>query len=383
MRAERFTLRGFGTIAITTHDADGIEFRRNVGQAVGIEAHEPGLDSDSLAGLQFNTHLTSTLDGVIQGITRLNAEGEWTPRITQAFLRYSPDESLVFRGGRFGYDIYLLAESRQVGYSYLAVRPSQDFYGLVTNDEVDGIDVSWKARLGRGLVRARAFGGRGSDATAMADGTHWEGRSDVVGMSLDYSLRAVTARAALLEVTYGKSADLVGLGQVLLDTGAPDSIDIGAELIDSTQTSRGMQLGLAYDGGPLQAQLLYGHILSDSIAGPSVHAWLAQVGYRIQAWTPYLSFSTSRNRDSIRSTGLPDIPELQPINAVVDQLQRDMRATQRSTSIGVRWDLSPRWDLKLQADFASIDESALNFDRRSAPGDMDMTVLTVGVDFVF
>jgi len=114
-----------------------------------------------------------------------------------------------------------------------------------------------------------------------------------------------------------------------------------------------------------------------------VHAWLAQVGYRIQAWTPYLSFSTSRNRDPIRSTGLPDIPELEPINAVVEQLQRDMRATQRSASIGVRWDLSPRWDLKLQADFISIDESALNFDRRGTPGDTDMTVLTAGVDFVF
>ncbi len=383
MREDRLTLRGFGTIAVTTHDAEGIEFRRNVGQAHGIAAHEPGLDSDSLAGIQLNGNLASGLDAVAQGVTRMNAEGEWTPRVTQAFLRYSPDESLVLRGGRFGYDIYLLAESRQVGYSYLTVRPSQDFYGLVTHDEVDGLDVSWKSRLGRGLVRARAFGGRGSDATAMLDGSHWEGRSDVLGVTLDYSFQALTARAALLEVTYGRHPELTGLGEALIGTGAPGAVDIGTELAGSSQTSRGMQLGLAYDGGPLQAQALYGHILSDSIAGPNVRAWLAQVGYRVQAWTPFVSFSASRNRDAIRSTGLPDIPELAPLAGVVYQLQADMRATQRSTSIGVRWDLSSGWDVKLQADFTSIDDSVLNFDRRPSPRDIDMTVLTAGVDFVF
>jgi hypothetical protein len=383
MQLDRFTLRGFGTLAVTTHDADGIEFRRNVGQARGITAHEPGLDSDSLAGIQVNVNLASQLDAVVQGVTRMNVEGEWTPRVTQAFLRYSPDESLVVRGGRFGYEIYLLAESRQVGYSYLTVRPAQDFYGLVTNDEVDGLDVSYRARLGRGLVRARVFGGRGSDATAMADGTYWEGRSDVVGMTLDYSYQALTARAALLEVSYGRNPDLVGLGEVLLSTGAPESVDLGRELVGSSQASRGMQLGLAWDGGPLQAQALYGHILSDSIAGPNVRAWLAQVGYRIDAWTPFMSFSASRNRDAIRPTGLPDIPELAPLNDVVRQIQRDMRATQRSTSIGVRWDLSPRWDLKLQADFTAIDESVLNFDRRPTSSRTNMVVLTAGVDFVF
>lgn len=384
VHADRLTLRGFGTVAVTTHDTDGIEYRRHVGQGRGISASEPGIDSDSLAGLQLNANLASRLDLVVQGLTRMDVEGEWKPRVTQAFLRYSPDESLVFRGGRFGYDIYLLAESRQVGYSYIAVRPSQEFYGLVTHDEVDGVDVSWTARLGRGLVRARVFGGRGSDATALADGTFWEGRSDVVGFTLDYSWRAVTARAALLEVEYGGNPDLAGLGQALVGTGAPEAVSIGNELIASSQGSRGMQLGMAYDEGPLQAQLLYGHILSDSISGPAVRAWLGQVGYRVKAWTPFVAHSRSRDRDAIRTTGLPDIPELQPLNGMVQLLQENMRATQRSTSVGVRWDVTARWDLKLQADFTRIDDSVLNFDRRTgANGPVNMTVLTAGVDFVF
>jgi hypothetical protein len=380
----RFTFRGFGTLAVTTHDADGIEFRRNVSQADGAEANEIAFETDSIAGLQLSMDLASHLDFTVQGVTRQNSQGNWAPRVTQAFLRYSPDESVVVRGGRFGYEIYLLAESRQVGYSYLAVRPSQDFYGLVTNDEVDGIDASWTTRLGPGLFRMRAFGGRGSDETVLADGSSWSGKSDVVGATLEYSFRSLTTRLAMLRVSYGANADLRALGDFLVSTGVPDSVFIGQDLLRSSQESRGLQLGVAYDDGPMQAQVLYGHILSDSIAAPNVDAFLAQVGYRMGDFTPFLSVSRSEDRDPLRTTGLPAIPELLPLILTVQTLQQNVRATQRAASLGVRWDFAPKWAFKMQADFVSLRGSALNFDHRALPGaDAEMTVLTAALDFVF
>ena len=114
-----------------------------------------------------------------------------------------------------------------------------------------------------------------------------------------------------------------------------------------------------------------------------MRAWHTQVGYRVNDWTPFVAFSATRDRDAMRTTDLPDVPEALPLNHAVWALQHNMRATQESTSIGVRWDFAPRWDLKFQADFTSIEDSALNFDRHAVPGDADMTVLTVGVDFVF
>jgi hypothetical protein len=381
---DRFTFRGFGTLGVVTHDADDIEFRRHVGQGKGVESGELGFQTDSLAGLQLKASLLPQLDFTLQGVTRMGVDGDWSAHVTQAFLRYSPDESLVFRAGRFGYDVYLLAESRQVGYSYLAVRPSQDFYGLVTNDEVDGVDVSWNTRLGPGVFKARMFSGRSSDETALPDGSYWSARSDALGASLDYSYRSFTARVAAIRVSYGANDDLKALGGFLVSTGLPESVSIGEELLASSQESHGVQIGLAYDDGPLQAQVLYGHITSDSIAGPSVRAFQAQVGYRLGDWTPYLSFARSRDLHAIRGTGLPELPELLPVIGAVYSLQDDMRASQHSTSAGVRWDFSSNWAFKIQADFTSIQDSALNFDRRPpGSGDQDMTVLTAVVDFVF
>ena len=383
LNGKRFTVRGFGTLAATTQDAEGLEFRRNVGQADGVAAGEVEWATDSLAGLQFDARLGSHVDVLVQGVTRQGADSEWTPEVTQGFVRYTPDESLAMRLGRFGYDIYLLAESRQVGYSYLAVRPSADFYGVVTNDAIDGADIALTRRLGPGLVRARLFGGRGSDKTVFADGSIFGGHSRVYGGTLDYLYRGFTARVAFLQATYGEEAELQQLAAALTASGVPASIAIGREL-RGAQTSGGVQLGVAYDDGPLQAQLLYGRIRSESIAGPNIAAWYAQGGYRLGAWTPFVALADSRDANDIRPTGLPDIPELAPINGAVFGIQKNLRATQHTATVGIRWDVSPRVDLKLQADFTSVHDSSYSFDRRPvANGDVRMTVTTLAADFVF
>src|SRR5881394_4636784 len=49
---DRFTLRGFGTAAVTYQGADGLEYRRNIGQGKGLPADELGMYTDSVAGLQ-------------------------------------------------------------------------------------------------------------------------------------------------------------------------------------------------------------------------------------------------------------------------------------------------------------------------------------------
>jgi hypothetical protein len=86
----------------------------------------------------------------------------------------------------------------------------------------------------------------------------------------------------------------------------------------------------------------------------------------------------------MQTTGLPDIPELTPLIDAVASMQSSVRTTQRTTSVGVRFDLSPHVDLKFQLDRAKLDDTALVFDRRPAPhGDADMTIATLAVDFVF
>jgi hypothetical protein len=381
---ERFTIRGFGTLGVTTHGTDGIEFRRHVGQAHGVAADDIDFGVDSIAGLQIDARLNSNVDVVLQGVSRMRADGDWSPRISQGFLRYSPDDSLVLRAGRIGYDIYLLAESRQVGYSYLPVRPSPEFYGQITNDDIDGLDVSYTRRAGRGLFRARLFGGGGSGELAFADQTHTDTTGDVYGATFDYIFRGWTGRVAFVQFNYDAGDAIPTLVGGLRATGFPSAVAVADDIDKNVYRSEGVQIGMAYDDGPLLAQLMYGAVRSDSISGPEFHKSYALFGYRLQKWTPFVSYAGSSDRTPIRDAGLPNIPMLAPLNAAVIKIQQATRSTQRTTSLGVRYDLSSRVDFKLQFDRITVRDSSLIFDYRAVPGTpYDLTVVAATVDFVF
>lgn len=380
----RFALRGFGTLGATTHGTDGIEFRRNTGQAHGAEADEIDFGTDSIVGVQFDARLASKFDVVLQGVSRQRADGDWVPQVTQGFVRWSPDDSFVARIGRVGYDIYLLAESRQVGYSYLPVRPSPEFYGQITNDDIDGGDISFTRRAGRGLFRARAFGGGGSGELAFADGSESNTHGRIYGATLDYIWRGWTGRIAYVQFNYDAGKDIPLLVGALRATQFPSAVAVADDLDKKVYESNGVQIGFAYDDGPMLAQVMYGMITSDSLAGPDFDKFYGLFGYHLKKWTPFVSFSSSRDRDPIRDAGLPDIAQLAPLNAAVVATQKTTRSTQHTTTLGVRYDFSSQFDFKLQLDRLAITDSSLIFDHRPVPGGpADLTVIAATVDFVF
>jgi hypothetical protein len=238
--------------------------------------------------------------------------------------------------------------------------------------------------VGGGLLRARLFGGAGSDEMAFADRTSQDVDSEVLGACLDYLYGGWTVRAAVGRWRYDSDPDVSGLVAGLRMTGVPQALAIADDLDHSTFQSRGIQLGAAYDDGPLQAQLLWGAIDSDPVFGPDTHSLYAFAGYRIRQWTPFASFSRARDRAAMRTTGLPDAPELAPLIDAVAFMQSSVRTTQHTTSFGVRYDIATHVDLKFQLDRVKLRDSALIFDRRvAAGGNAHMTIAAVAVDFVF
>lgn len=385
MGSDRFTFRGFGTLMATTQQgASDVDYRRYIGQPRGVSDGELQLYTDSIAGAQIDFALNDNFSLTAQGVSRMRPDGDWAIELSQAYLRWSPDDSLVVRAGRVGYDIYLLAESRQVGYSYLAVRPSPEIYGLLGNDEVEGGDVTYTHRLGHGLGRVRFFGGASSNQAARVDGTYTDTAAKIYGAVFDYLYRGWTGRVALVNFSYEPDPMFTQLAAGLAMTGVPQSVTMARGLSRDELTSNGVQLGLVYDDGPLQGQMLFTRIDSDSIAGPDLENVHAQVGYRLRQWTPFAAFASGRDRSDIRGTGLPDIPMFAPLNGAIHQIQSSLRTTQHTSTVGVRYDLSSHFDFKLQVDRVNLRDSSLMLDHRFPPGGpVDMTVVAAGVDFVF
>lgn len=149
----KLAVNGFGTLGVARSTDSNAEFIRDISQQDGTAGDWDG-DVDSRFGLQLRADLTETLDAMVQGVSRYDHNGSYEPKLTWAFLRYNPDPAVTLRLGRVALDSYMLADSRDVGYSYLWVRPPVDYYGTRHLSHIDGAISCCAARLGTGCFGA-------------------------------------------------------------------------------------------------------------------------------------------------------------------------------------------------------------------------------------
>ena len=124
-----FALRGFGTVGVARSSSGHAEFVRDMSQPVGIKDGQWSGRIDSILGVQANWQATADIELVGQVVSRLHYDRSHNPEVMWAFAKWEPDPRFSLRAGRIGADFMILADSRLVGYSYLPVRPSPDFFG--------------------------------------------------------------------------------------------------------------------------------------------------------------------------------------------------------------------------------------------------------------
>ena len=376
---------GFGTIGALYHDEEGLEYRRSASQPRGAEGGEIDFATDTIGGVQLNGRWNPEIDAVVQAVTRLTAEDDWQPQLTRAFVRWNPNESVTLRAGRIGWQIYPRADSRDVGYSQLTIRPSVEVFGISPIEHFDGGELGLKHPLGKGLISAKVYGGYTEGDVARSDGSVTTvSDSKLWGAHVEYQRGAWVLRLGSGIFEQGISYPLGGLAAGLQATGVPQAAALGEEFARDGRKSYFYVGGLAYDEGPLQARLFGAHVHPEHIVSPDIAVGQLIAGYRVGVLTPYASYSFVENTSSTPGTGLPDAPEYAALNAGAAAVLAGGQYNQSSAALGLRWDFLPKLALKFQVDQVWIDDSRLVFDHRTDPGsDTELTVLGIALDFVF
>lgn len=379
-----WSIDGFGTIAATYQDTPGLEFRRSVAQAHGATAGRVDTDADSVLGLQAKLALGERFHVATRGILSPAEDGTWRPKVDRAYLAFTPTGTTQIRAGRIGFDAYLLAESPDVGYSYLPIRPAPEFFGLFASDEIDGGDAAFTLPLADGTVRLRLFGGHNPGKQVMQNGTRVDASSHLLGTVLDYQWHSWMVRLGVVRFRADSIPNLQPLAAALNAVGMPDAMALAGEFSRTSHGLDGGQLGLAYDGHPVECVVLLTHINSHVAVGPKLNSGVATLGYHLSSFTPFASYAAISSFGELAPSGIPTQAGLDALAQAVHAAQTGAQATQHTISVGLRYDLSAHIDIKLQLDHISMNETYLVFDRNLPPVDRDhLTVAGVAVDFTF
>ncbi len=377
----RLALQGFGTLGWVRSDDDNAGFVRDLSQPKGADTHWTA-KVDSLLGLQANYTFSPQTEAVLQAVSRYHANDSFDPELTWAFLRheFSPDFSL--RVGRLGTEFYMLGDSRLVGYSNLTLRPPPDFYGSLVFSYIDGVDISKTLPVGNGLLSGKLFAGLSPEITPYGPASTWNQRGDtLLGGYLEYfngpwQVRLSHARARFNHEPPTDAFLQTELGDPL---GGTPYLTLVPEMALADQWVHFGSLGLVYDQGPLNIQLMLNRIKHQSPAYADSRAGYLQAAYRLGRVTPYIGISRSKSlAETLPYKGDPGLDSITEILTALG------RTNQYTYTLGGRWDFHQNLALKAQVDWIrGHPDSLFLYKDIDLAWDGRMTVFSLALDFVF
>lgn len=392
--ASSVEFKGFGTLGVARSDSNDAEFVRDLSQPRGITKNWT-TRNDSVVGLQMNLRLGPQTEGALQVISRYRPEGTHTPEISWAFLRHEFSPDLQVRVGRLAPEIYMLADSRLVGYSNIAIRPPADFYGSLVFAYFDGADVMVSTAAGDGVLRGKLYGGRSPERTGFFDPVTWDIRgSQLFGGYLDYLKGPWQFRATHMEVKFSAPEQPLNYLANLFIASTPalaplksiTPVDITGQIpeLSTVDTrSRFDSIGVVYDKGALQLQGMIGRIRHQTESYEDSRAAFILGAYRLGAFTPYLGYSWVKSTPTHVAT-VPAGPFGPALNALAKEIVAATHLEQHTVTLGVRWDFRPNWALKFQADaIRGSTDSTFLFRGPNVHWDGHMNVFSAALDFAY
>lgn len=378
------TLKAFGTLGLARSSLATPEYVRDLSQPRGLDTDWSG-NIDSVLGLQANWTLGAQSEAVVQLISRYRYDGSHRPEVSWAFLRrdFSPDWQV--RIGRLGTEFYMLADSRLVGYSNIAVRPPPDFYGPLIFSYFDGADTTVSRPLAGGLLRAKLFAGRSPETSPFVDDETWNlDGTRLLGGYLDYFSGAWQWRIGRTVVDFANEHPFNHVAnQALAAAGygmlAPiDLLGMIPELRVRHTTTTFDSLGAVYDQGPLHVQGMVGRIRYETEAYEDSRSAFVLAAYRIGRLTPYLGYSKVKSSASTIATEIPFISDF------ARRVTAASHTDQHTVTLGSRWDIHPNWALKLQWDnVRGQPDSMFSFRGANTRWSGEMRIFSATLDFVF
>jgi hypothetical protein len=390
--SEMFSLSGYGTLGLVRSSERNADYLVDAFKPSGPGfTRQWSADVDSRVAGQVTLRLSQQLTGVVQVIVQQRYDDTYRPEVEWANLRYAFTPDLSVRAGRIVLPVFMVTDSRKVGYANPWVRPPVEVYGLVPVTHSDGADMSIRWPLGAVTNTFQATYGRSDNKFPGQPGS---GPLEAKARQLYAFVDTVEHGFTTLRVNYGRAKVTIDAFDPLFNGfrqfgPAGASIADRFELKDKEVTFVG--LGASLDPGTWFAMAEWARFDTNSIVGKR-SAWYVSGGPRLGKFTPYVTYARVKSDGPTSDPGLP-LAGLPPqfaqqaavLNAALNA-QLALVAAQRSWSAGVRWDLWRSVALKAQYDRVRRDAGSVGTFGNIQPGFQpggSANIVSVAADFVF
>jgi hypothetical protein len=399
----RFSFRGFGTLGAVRSDQD----YSDVVSSTLLQPNGAGATSrwnmgvDSKIGGQLDAHFNPRLSAVVQVVSKHRYDNSWTPEIEWANVKYQITPALSVRAGRTVSSILMLSDTANVGYANPWLRGPQEVYGIAPFTHMDGIDFAWNSDVGPVVNSFQA--GYGSNKFDIIEGDKVTvDNIFLASNTVEYKALALRVGYVHLDATFDTSRfpslanRLSSLGTAFTRLGFPmQGNDAGtlAKRYDMDNIPiEGFTAGFRANPDNWRVIAEWAK-KSDAGILPKMVGWYISSGYQFRQVTPYVTVarldSKTPSESGIPLAGLPPGPlrgGAGALNAALGSALNAVAPSQKSLTLGLRWDLLDNAALKFEYQHIRLDDRSAgrfgNLQPGFRPGG-DADVFSVALDFLF
>lgn len=348
----RLSFGAFGTLGLVYSTEKQADFVSNSFRPDGpgrSESVSAGPDSVLAGQLTFET--TPKLTAVVQVVAEQTADDDYVPEVEWANLSYAFTPDFSVRVGRVVLPAFLVSQHRKVSYALPWIRPPVELYDLNPVSRIDGVDASYRLRMGNWTETLNANFGRTEVDFPRGFGSVVA--DDAWNLNATFERGVFTGRFAVA----GARLDIDALDPLFdgLRAFGPQGQAL-ADRFDIDDTSfHFASAGMEYDPGRWFVMAEAGWLDTNSGFGERLGGYVTW-GWRRGPLTPYVTYSRVEllSESSVAGLSLDGLPpELVPVaaglNAGLNDLLRAAPA-QQNLSFGGRWDFRTGMALKLQVD---------------------------------
>jgi opacity protein-like surface antigen len=383
-----FSLSSFGTVGIVHSSEKKADFTSSVFKPNGAgHSRSWSADVDSLIGAQVIANFTPQLSAVVQVISEQRYDNSYRPFVEWANIKYQFTPDFSARIGRTVLPTFLLSDTRKVGYTMPWVRPPMEVYSLMPVTNSDGLDLSYRFHVGEFTNTVR--GNYGQSDSREADNAGKAFARDLWEITNTTEYEALTTRITYLKADLSVES-FNSFFDAFRDFDAEGNA-IAARYDPNNSVFEFFGIGASYDPGKWFVMSEWGHFDSHSAIGAR-SAWYVSGGYRLDAFTPYVTYAREKSESATSTSGLTAAGLPSDLAGTAVGLNSSLNGIlgtnegQQTLSLGMRWDFAKNMDAKLQYDYTRLKGNATGPLINPQPdfeSGGSFSVISLAVDFVF
>lgn len=345
----------FGDVTLNTLDKSGYAYRH-----FGSDDIENEVDYQSYSKLGGQITLTKDAFDFVAQATLKRYENDFDSKMNWLNLKYSY-ENFAIRAGKMQLPLFLNSNSLDISYVHLWAKAPIEVYGIFPIKSYNGMELLYQKSFANDIyfdMQVTPFGSIKEDVDLIDSFGSVEGElKDIrnVMMSLDinnFSFKSTYTQGKINISSQGTGIDT--LTSTLRQFGFSSLADKYS--FENTKLEF-LSFGIDYDNDTFILKSEISKMKSESFL-PNVLSYYALAGYRIGRWTPFMMYAENQNEKEhytedglvTNSTNPVVIGSIAQIKAGLEQELYKMNSSQKTSSVGFRYDYKKGIAFKFQTD---------------------------------